>query len=180
MTHDPHALTLATDLALVSEPAPDPVRRPRSEIEARVLLAQLVGAASARVPAPLVARALDRGQSTVYGWTAPGCVGGLRAVDLALAPQSWASTVLRGLLAQAEAPRCGTLSRLELCRLLTSAAALIASGPEVPESLPTEALERRLGEIDRTAEALEAERQRTHSALLEARRREDAQRRASR
>jgi len=157
-----HNTNLATRLDDVAEPQLEFVRPGRTDdLAARERLADLVALGFGRVPAPLVARSLGRGRSSTYALVEPGCVGGLRAYELLLAPRPWALTVARGLLADlSPAPVCGTLSRYALVGLLAGIAGLCATAiKEDPSSLSDEALAQRQRELDQAAADLEAVRQ---------------------
>jgi hypothetical protein len=134
-----HTSYLRPRLACVSDPG-DPRVRIQTEQEARLYLSQLIRLAHERTPASFVARELKRSRTTVFSWNHPQSVS-LRAHELVLAPRPWALTVARGLLAKIEGSRCGSPSRIELVRVLTRAAELIASArSEDLTSLPTELL----------------------------------------
>lgn len=134
-----HITLIPTPATAVAEAQLEPVRSLRSELDARLYLATEVGLAFERVPAPLVARALGRGHSSTYALKVPGCVGGLRAYELLLAPRPWAVAVTRGILAQIDG-RCGAPSRLEVVRLLARAAQLVSAIPEDLSQVPASVL----------------------------------------
>lgn len=159
-----HTTTVHPPAIAVAEVVTEPVRKIRSELDARIFLAAEIGRAFRRVPAPLVARALDRGRSSTYALSVPGCVGGLRAYELLLAPRPWAVAVTRGILAQIDERRCGAPSRLELVRHLALAASLVSSVPEDLTQVPEAVLRKQaeaLRESERSsaskAEQIEAE-----------------------
>jgi hypothetical protein len=146
-----HITLIPTPATAVAEAQLEPVRSLRSELDARLYLAAEIDGAFRRVPAPLVARALDRGRSSTYALSVGGCVGGLRAYELLLAPRPWAVAVTRGILAQVDECRCGAPSRLELVRHLALAASLVSSVPEDLSQVP-EAVLRKQAEALRESE----------------------------
>lgn len=151
-----HTSSLSTSLALVSEPSAESLPDPRER------LAALVALGFERCPAPMVARRLDRGQSTVYGWAQPGLVGGLRALDLLTAPRPFSRLVVRGLglALDGGGPPDGP-SRSSLAAVLARVAGLLlVVERESPEGLSDQQLSERLRSLDEAELALRRERQR--------------------
>lgn len=151
-----HTTTIVPALRLVSEAGASSLPDPREH------LAALVALGFDRCPAPLVARHLGRGASTVYGWAQPGLVGGLRALDLLQAPRPFARPVLRGLAVAVDGgPPPDGPSRSSLAAALARVAGLLlVVQEEDPSRLTEEQLRDRLRSLDAAEESLRRERQR--------------------
>jgi hypothetical protein len=143
-----HTETIAPALALVSDESP---RAVRSDLDARVLVAQLCAEGFARVPAPLVARRMARGRSVVYTWAQPEGTSP-RLADVLAAPSAFARIVLAGALAAVQQPRCGAPSRWEIARVLAQVLAVVAAVPtDDPERLTDDELARQVDALDTAA-----------------------------
>jgi hypothetical protein len=124
-------------------------------------LAALAALALDRCPAELVARRTGRSQATVYGWRHEATVGGLRVLDLVLAPRPFGVMVARGLVASMGAPPSDGPSRSSLAAALARIAGLLlATEREDPSSLSDEQLRERLGALDDAAAQIAEQRAR--------------------
>lgn len=144
----------------------------------RERLAALAALGLARCPAEIVAQRCGRSPATVHGWRHAPTVGGLRALDLVLAPRPFGLTVVRGLVSSMGGPPSDGPSRSLLAAVLARVAGvLILADREDLSRLPDEALRERLATIEDSAAALEAQRQRHEGEILK--RRIEAARRAA-
>lgn len=146
-------------------PVPSPVletHAPSLQLDPRERLAAAAALGLGRCPAALVARATGRSLATVHGWRQPGMVGGLRALDLMLAPRPFGRTVVRYLCAGFDGggPPDGP-SRSSLAAVLARVAGLLlVVSQEDPSKLSDETLRDRIRTLDETEEAIRRERQR--------------------
>jgi hypothetical protein len=127
--------------------------------DSRGRLAALAAIALDRCPAELVARRTGRSQATVYGWRHEATVGGLRVLDLVLAPRPFGVMVARGLVASMGAPPPDGPSRSALAAVLARIGGLLlVVSQEDPSRLSDEALRDRLKTLDEAEDALKRER----------------------
>lgn len=149
-------------LSLVLHSLHPAVQTPRSDLEARQHVAALAAVGFDRTPASLVARdPLDRSLRTVYGFSEPGMVGGLRAHDLLLCPRPFARVVLRGLSAVIDGPVALDVPspRTSLASVLARLASLLlVTAQEDPRDLNDDALKERLKTFDDNDDALKRAR----------------------
>lgn len=131
----------------VPEAVPETLRSGKKNTPAREVVARMVYEANRRVRAPLVAKKLKKGQSTVHGWGYSANASGLRVVDLLRAPTPWGESIARSLLAEIEPPRTGFPTQRKVAQHLSLAAALLLAASEGLPVAPTEEELQRLREL---------------------------------